>query len=1298
MTLLTVSDADRRRRKAELAEFKADIAIIRERFQNIKQEDMQLSFQLHHMHEQEDREHAGLISGRGIRAYEPPTIRKMYDSVTQPTPSTTPSSPELHGSKAPAPTSPSNAENQQPASSVTSASSGAASSAGAFSLIQDLLSGQRLFSEVLPWSRSNPPADAANSGDALLKQAGLDGFTLLSPNAQSQNQSPAVAQSPQKESTASQASSVGLLPLGNEGSGSEIVSSPQRSSALSPPAASADTTGGSPPSVPRLSRVHRPTHRASAVSVSSPASSTSALRTPSSAQAARPPSPSRVVSLSENSPSCVGQGVSPSSSATPSIGAQQTPLRALTPAQQLRAELAERRSGVAAKLFSDAAKEALLVRAGLLPGPADAGAIRARSSEEGAGAGVGDSAGAIRATLAERVAQSASAGSAGATPGKIEEGWQSESVAESLRLSGELRSRLRAALGERECAKSGRGGGGGGQLCGRLLLLLVVAQGLYILKLKFSPRSDAQRQSAATAAQSQSNGHDLTKLFSASGAVNAQRDVDADSIHLGGPRTYEASRGAAGYGSHERKWVRKFAGGGIDANDDSEPGEETRKGVEFRSGDDDWMVDGTKTTRPLRVDEESAGRGGSGGEEAERKGVEFRSGDDDWMVDGTQTTRPLIVDEERGGTGGGGGEEAERKGMELRSGDDDWMVDGTQSGQEVIVDEDTWRGGRGEGGAAGEGEEEGEGDGEPVWQSPLDEPSEWSPLQGAPDGLTCRSWLQEADDVAFGRDFEKQPITVMAYEVRPSPTTHGKQLITVMAYENDVPHPCDVPCKLVRNYFPALFPLVPPSLPPSSPLCPFSSSPPLPSIPLSPLPPNLSPSIAPSHLLPIPFYSPFPSPPTQNQIRKYPCDVPCELVGKRRPSQLDASLAGGVPRHKAVLRSMEPRGYYKSNDPAWAHRDHAVVMTVHYDSDVPVQYGSWEEYHVMRPPVNKTASALAAAFISNCHANNFRLEAVKELSWHMEVPSYDRCLNNMPHEPDKLPVLACYHFFVEREFLRLKELSRHMEVHSYGRCLNNMPYKTDKLPVLAQHLFSFAFENTCEGDYVTEKYWQCLVAGSIPVVIGAPNIANFAPSPNSYLEIKSLEDVPRVAQQMVTLAGNQTAYDEMLAWKKDGPSQAFIANMDLSAVHSSCRLCIFLADRIRRKDLDAAKTRRPCRCEAPGKREGEKLVVYHLYVRERGTFHFTSVFLRSDHLTLRGLTLAIRRSFQKKTHRPVWVGKRPASLGGDEKAWALKIYRIYPAGSTQREALWGEAWFRNLSQVVAHVTAHPCARLEVIFV
>ncbi|GJP46433.1 hypothetical protein CLOM_g5720 [Closterium sp. NIES-68] len=468
MSLLTVSDADRRRRKVELAEFKADIAIIKERFQKVKLEDMQLSIQLHHLHAQEDRQHHGLISGRGIRAYEPPAIRKMYDSVTQPDPSSdAPHSPRIvERSQPPAATSPSNAENQQPASSASSATSAASSSsAGAFTLIQDLLSGQRLFSEVLPWARSNPTADpAANSGDALLKQAGLDGFTLLSPSAQSQNQSPTAAQSPHKEAATSQTGSVGFLPVGNDKSDSGQVSSPQEPSARSPSSTRADTTGGSSASVPRLSRVRRSVHRVGAVSVSSsPASSASSLRTPSSAQPPRAPSPSRVVSLSENSPSCVGQGVSPSSTATSSIGAQQSPLRPLTAAQQLRAELAERRNGAAAKLFSDAAKEALLVRAGLLPGPAEGGATRARSSEEGTGAG--DGAGARDAGLTEKVAQSASAGADCAASSVAEgEGWQQTSgVAESLRLSGELRSRLRAALGERavagerECSKNGEG-------------------------------------------------------------------------------------------------------------------------------------------------------------------------------------------------------------------------------------------------------------------------------------------------------------------------------------------------------------------------------------------------------------------------------------------------------------------------------------------------------------------------------------------------------------------------------------------------------------------------------------------------------------------------------------------------------------------------------------------------------------------------------------------------------------------------------------------------------------------------
>lgn len=56
------------------------------------------------------------------------------------------------------------------------------------------------------------------------------------------------------------------------------------------------------------------------------------------------------------------------------------------------------------------------------------------------------------------------------------------------------------------------------------------------------------------------------------------------------------------------------------------------------------------------------------------------------------------------------------------------------------------------------------------------------------------------------------------------------------------------------------------------------------------------------------------------------------------------------------------------------------------------------------------------------------------------------------------------------------------------------------------------------------------MTGSIPVVVGAPNIEEFAPAPNSYLYIKDESEVKSVAAKMMFLAGNATAYDEALRW------------------------------------------------------------------------------------------------------------------------------------------------------------------------
>lgn len=48
------------------------------------------------------------------------------------------------------------------------------------------------------------------------------------------------------------------------------------------------------------------------------------------------------------------------------------------------------------------------------------------------------------------------------------------------------------------------------------------------------------------------------------------------------------------------------------------------------------------------------------------------------------------------------------------------------------------------------------------------------------------------------------------------------------------------------------------------------------------------------------------------------------------------------------------------------------------------------------------------------------------------------------------------------------------------------------------------------------------------MVVGAPNIQDFAPSPGSVLHIKKLADVESVAKKMKLLAKNPEAYNQSL--------------------------------------------------------------------------------------------------------------------------------------------------------------------------
>ena len=98
-----------------------------------------------------------------------------------------------------------------------------------------------------------------------------------------------------------------------------------------------------------------------------------------------------------------------------------------------------------------------------------------------------------------------------------------------------------------------------------------------------------------------------------------------------------------------------------------------------------------------------------------------------------------------------------------------------------------------------------------------------------------------------------------------------------------------------------------------------------------------------------------------------------------------------------------------------------------------------------------------------------------------------------------------------------------------------------KLALIGQYWFTLAFENAIEPDYVTEKLYDALTAGSVPVYLGAPNVRDFAPADHCYIDASRFAGPVELAAYLNGLVEDERAYGEYLAWKTTGLSSAFRA-------------------------------------------------------------------------------------------------------------------------------------------------------------
>eukprot|EP00775_Hariotina_reticulata_P004859 gene4859-5104_t len=270
-----------------------------------------------------------------------------------------------------------------------------------------------------------------------------------------------------------------------------------------------------------------------------------------------------------------------------------------------------------------------------------------------------------------------------------------------------------------------------------------------------------------------------------------------------------------------------------------------------------------------------------------------------------------------------------------------------------------------------------------------------------------------------------------------------------------------------------------------------------------------------------------------------------------RADGLMYSLCPG-PRHPAaqpdtpvILHSLESSHMYPCINDAARMRHVQIEMTYRTCSQVPVHYygsfgeGQYPAYRGIQKeslPFEEKLDAIMAV-ISNCNVSSGRQEIMRGLQ---------KAIN---------------------------ETGSKLQIHQYGSCDRNMPKdqvdEFNKAGGLAKSIwgrkykFCVTIEYDIETDFVSDKLYQALTAGCVPIHLGAPNIDYFVPNMSAIIWYPEFGTPRALLAELERLAYNKTAYMEKLAWKKLNEwelSPGFTRLFELSQHSPVCRLCMAVAE------------------------------------------------------------------------------------------------------------------------------------------
>lgn len=132
-----------------------------------------------------------------------------------------------------------------------------------------------------------------------------------------------------------------------------------------------------------------------------------------------------------------------------------------------------------------------------------------------------------------------------------------------------------------------------------------------------------------------------------------------------------------------------------------------------------------------------------------------------------------------------------------------------------------------------------------------------------------------------------------------------------------------------------------------------------------------------------------------------------------------------------------------------------------------------------------------------------------------------------------------------------KMLSKYKKVDSYGKVMNNMGNIIQKKnwksnsDLFKEYKFVICFENSFSNEYITEKLPNVMLANSIPVYRGAPNVGEYF-NTKSFINYENYGSYEKMIEKIIELDKDDKKYLEFLKqpWFKENKIPDTIKNKE----------------------------------------------------------------------------------------------------------------------------------------------------------